>query len=144
MIYKMLTGTFPYHSDSEEQLNLRMQSGDIQIESEDWTKKVKPSKTLNDLVRGMLETNVSKRYTAEQCIKSLDIWINELREQIKAEFDKKGKPYPANLKPLADEKLIKQTLKNFVNFEAKSIAKVSIYNFFAKEMLTNQEKLVVT
>lgn len=31
-----------------------------------------------------------------------------------------------------------------MNFEAQSIAKVSIYNFFAKEMLTNQERLVVT
>lgn len=55
-----------------------MQSGDIFIETEEWN-KLKAPKVLMDLIKGMLDTNVSKRYTAEQCIKSLENWINELR-----------------------------------------------------------------
>lgn len=55
-----------------------MQSGDIFIETKEWN-EMKPSKVLIELIKGMLETNVSKRFTAQDCIKSLDIWINELR-----------------------------------------------------------------
>ncbi len=69
---------------------------------------MKPSKVLIELIKGMLETNVSKRFTAQDCIKSLDIWISELRSQIKSEYVKKKKPLPKNLEPLADKTLIKQ------------------------------------
>jgi serine/threonine protein kinase len=82
MLYKMLTGAFPYQSDSEEQYNLRMQNGDVQIESIEWT-NLKPPKVLIDLIKGMLNTNMFHRFTAEKCIKSLDKWIDEMRDKIK-------------------------------------------------------------
>ena len=93
----------------------------------------------------MLNTNISKRYTAEQCIKSLDKWIGEMRLGIEKQCADKGiKDLPKNVKPLASKDLIKKALDNFIQFEAKSIPKVSIYNFFEREMLSNQERLVVT
>jgi hypothetical protein len=63
---------------------------------------------------------------------------------MQAECDKKKKPYPKSLLPLSTNEVIKAALKNLENFKTKSIAKVSIYNFFAKELLTNQERLVIT
>jgi hypothetical protein len=48
------------------------------------------------------------------------------------------------VKPLANDEVIKKALTNFRHFEAKSIPKVSIYNLFEREMLSNQERLVVT
>jgi hypothetical protein len=60
------------------------------------------------------------------------------------ECNRKKKPLPKQLKPLADRDLIKAAMMNFYTFDANSIAKVSIYNYFAKELLSNQERLVVT
>lgn len=105
---------------------------------------MKPPKVLVDLIKGMLDTNRFHRYTAEKCIKSLDKWIGEMREEIKKECDKKGKKHPRNVQPLADKALIQKAFANFRQFEAHSIPKVSIYNFFEREMLSNQERLVVT
>ena len=82
-----------------------MQSGDVQIESDEWN-KLKASKVLIDLIHGMLETNKNKRYTAEQCIKCLDKWIGELRVEVIKECEKKKRPHPKNVKPLSDDKLI--------------------------------------
>jgi serine/threonine protein kinase len=64
MLYKMLTGTFPYQGDSEQEVNLRIQSGDIKIETEEWN-KLKAPPVLQDLIRNMLESKVHERYTAD-------------------------------------------------------------------------------
>lgn len=64
MLYKMLTGTFPYQGDSEEEVNLRIQSGDIKIETDEWN-RLKAPPVLNELIRKMLETKVDQRYTSE-------------------------------------------------------------------------------
>ena len=145
MLYKMLTGSSPYPNDIDEQQTLRMQSGDVQLQCEYWNKYLKPPKVLVDLLEGMLNTDISERYSAERCIKSLDKWIAEMRAGIVKQCANKGiKDLPKNVKPLASNDLIKKALDNFKEFEAKSIPKVSIYNFFEREMLSNQERLVVT
>ena len=64
MLYKMLTGTFPYQGDSEEEVNLRIQSGDIKIETDEWN-RLKAPPVLNELIRKMLETKIDQRYTSE-------------------------------------------------------------------------------
>jgi hypothetical protein len=43
---------------------------------------LKPPKVLVDLLEGMLNTDISERYSAERCIKSLDKWIAEMRAGI--------------------------------------------------------------
>jgi hypothetical protein len=92
----------------------------------------------------MLESRVDQRFNADQCIIKLDEWTKDIKRNLKEEFDKKKKPYPKGLMPLSTNEVIKAALKNLISFKTQSIAKVSIYNFFAKELLTNQERLVIT
>ena len=56
---------------------------------------------------------------------------------MKEEYKRKKKNLPKNFNPLSTSDVIKSALKNLFNFTTKSVAKVSIYNFFAKELLTN-------
>lgn len=42
------------------------------------------------------------------------------------------------------KKIVRGALMNLMHFQARSKAKVSVYQYFASELLSNQERLVIT
>ena len=71
MLYVMLTGSFPFKGETEEEKLTRIRVGQVNLASQEWQKlksRVKGRAELEILIAGMLNINVEKRYTAAQAL----------------------------------------------------------------------------
>jgi calcium-dependent protein kinase len=66
MLYKMLTGSFPYVGDTDEILKQHIESGEVYYGME-WKNLIARGKdtVLKSLLHGMLNTDVSERFTSK-------------------------------------------------------------------------------
>lgn len=101
---------------------------------------------LDELIENMLKTDVNDRFDAKQALTQLNKWLAEIYKEQKEELEKL-KPKQRLAYYEAEEvkkKTVRGALMNLMNFEANSKAKVSVYQYFASELLSNQERLVIT
>lgn len=114
--------------------------------SKEWKQlKVRGRIELDVLIENMLKTDVKDRYDAKQALTQLNKWLTQIYKEQEEELKLKDKQRLAFLEAEdAKKKIVRGALLNLLHFEAKSKAKVSVYQYFASELLSNQERLVIT
>lgn len=100
---------------------------------------------LDVLIENMLKTDVKVRYDAKQALTQLNMWLTQIYKEQEEELKLKPKQRLVFLEAEdAIKKIVRGALLNLLHFEAKTKAKVSVYQYFASELLSNQERLVIT
>ena len=100
---------------------------------------------LDELIENMLKTDVEARYDSKQALTQLNKWLAQINIEQEEELKKKPKQRLAFLKEEDEKKkIVRGALMNLMHFQAKTKAKVSVYQYFASELLSNQERLVIT
>ena len=114
--------------------------------SKEWKQlKVRGRKELDELIENMLKTDVEVRYDSKQALTQLNKWLAQINIEQEEELKKKPKQRLAFLKEEEEKKkIVRGALMNLMHFQAKTKAKVSVYQYFASELLSNQERLVIT
>ncbi len=74
MLYKMLTGIFPFKGDNEEQILNNIKVGQVNFGSAEWN-NFKSSQALNNLIRHMLNVDPKERASAKEALRELGVWI---------------------------------------------------------------------
>jgi hypothetical protein len=93
----------------------------------------------------MLKTDVEARYDSKQALTQLNKWLAQIKKEQKEELKKNDKQRLAFLKEEYEKKrIVRGAIMNLMHFHAESKAKVSVYQYFASELLSNQERLVIT
>ena len=85
------------------------------------------------------------RLSAQDALKRLNSWLDKIYKEQKEEFelkpkDKKRHDEAENLK----KKIVQGSLQNLLHFKATSKAKICIHKYFGNELLTNNERQVIT
>jgi calcium-dependent protein kinase len=124
IMYKLLSGRFPFEADDEVTLRQKLMKGEFDLSSSFW-KGI--SSDAKDLISQMLRTKPNERIRAEDAVKHK--WFNTIL---------KGDP----TKP--KDAIVIGALKNLVTFRATDSAMVSIYSFFSSELLSKSELGIVT
>lgn len=124
MLYQLLSNSFPFEAEDEVDLRQKLLRGTYDTQTKVWSKI---SKEAINLIQKMLETDPLKRISAKEAL-SHDWFKNH--EQKNHEDD--------------IERAINGALNNILEFTAKSLGKISIYSYFAKELLTKDEQTVVS
>jgi len=118
----------------------------VNFASKEWKQlKVRGRKELDELIENMLKTDVEVRYDSKQALTQLNKWLAQINIEQEEELKKKPKQRLAFLKEEEEKKkIVRGALMNLMHFQAKTKAKVSVYQYFASELLSNQERLVIT
>ena len=118
----------------------------MNLASKEWKQlKVRGRKELDELIENMLKTDVEARYDSKQALTQLNKWLAQINIEQEEELKKKPKQRLAFLKEEDEKKkIVRGALMNLMHFQAKTKAKVSVYQYFASELLSNQERLVIT
>jgi len=118
----------------------------VNLASKEWKQlKVRGRKELDELIENMLKTDVEARYDSKQALTQLNKWLAQINIEQEEELKKKPKQRLAFLKEEDEKKkIVRGALMNLMHFQAKTKAKVSVYQYFASELLSNQERLVIT
>jgi hypothetical protein len=118
----------------------------VNFASKEWKQlKVRGRKELDELIENMLKTDLEVRYDSKQALTQLNKWLAQINIEQEEELKKKPKQRLAFLKEEEEKKkIVRGALMNLMHFQAKTKAKVSVYQYFASELLSNQERLVIT
>ena len=114
--------------------------------SKEWKQlKGRGRKELDELIENMLKTDVEVRYDSKQALTQLNKWLAQIKIEQEEELKKKPKQRLAFYQDEEEKKnIVRGALINLMHFQAKTKAKVSVYQYFASELLSNQERLVIT
>ena len=124
MLYQLLSNSFPFEAKDEVDLKTKLLRGTYDTQTKVWSKI---SKEAIDLIQKMLEKDPQKRISAKEAL-SHDWFKNNEQKNHDEDI----------------ERAINGALYNILEFTAKSLGKISIYSYFAKELLTKDEQTVVS
>lgn len=108
VLYVMLSGTLPFTADTPEELRQTICAGNYSMRSEQWDRVSEDAK---DLIRNMMQTAPSIRYTANDALNHY--WMQNSSKP-SAEVDAKSKAILAGLRQYQGEKKLKLALSSFV------------------------------
>lgn len=86
MLYKMLTGNFPFKGDTDEQILNNIRVGQVNFALPEW-KNLKRCPALDVLIRRMLTANPEVRITAKVALAELNVWLQEIEKREKEEYE---------------------------------------------------------
>ncbi|TNV80916.1 hypothetical protein FGO68_gene14120 [Halteria grandinella] len=139
LMYKLLSTRFPFEGEDEVTLRQKLTVGEFDLTSSEWS-SVKPD--LKDLLKGMLQTNPDKRLTADEAVNHA-FFKRKPTDALVIDIDK-SKMKKKQLEEVESGAIIKGALTNFLQFSAKSKAKISIYSYFTSELLSKAELNIIT
>lgn len=129
ILYKLLVNRHPFDDQDAQALRQKVMIGDIEkgFGSTDW---LRISPAAKAFVSKLLTKEEGKRPTAAEAVN--DEWI------------KQNFSFSIVEKDDDNNELIRGSLKNLLSFQANTLEKVTVYNFFQQELSTKAEMRMMT